>query len=247
MITSAKLIYTRAKMNISTSGVDAQETARASILAANTHEPLPDIVTYLQNRTNLTRKTLVAILIRSGTLELFGKNPQRYMEESAGVIASVMRQMLVDGIRYTRLGDQEYYAQELFDTKELTGYLEHNMISSQKSVYEYVVYDSQNEENFARQFEANEAVKLYAKLPGWFTIPTPLGTYNPDWAVLIDKDGEQKLYFVIETKMSLLADDLRAKENLKIQCGTAHFRDLKTGIAFEKADDFNRFMDEHCS
>ena len=246
MITSAKLIYTRAKMNITTSGVDAQETARASVLAANTHEPLPDIVTYLQNRTNLTRKTLVAILIRSGTLELFGMNPQRYMEESAGIIASVMRQMLVDGIRYTRLGDQEYYAQELFDTKELTGYLEHNMISSQKSVYEYVVYDSQNEENFARQFEANEAVKLYAKLPGWFTIPTPLGTYNPDWAVLINKDGEQKLYFVIETKMSLLADDLRAKENLKIQCGTAHFRDLRTGIAFEKADDFNRFMDEHC-
>ena len=247
LITSAKLIYTRAKMNISTSGVDAQETVRASVMATNTHEPLPDIVTFLQNQTNLTRKTLVDILIRSNTLELFGKNPQRYMEEVAGIITSVMRRMLVDGIKYSRLGDQEYYAQELFDTKELTGYLEHNMISSQKSVYEYVVYDSQNEENFARQFEANEAVKLYTKLPGWFTIPTPLGTYNPDWAVLIDKDGEQKLYFVIETKMSLLADDLRVTENLKIQCGTAHFRDLKTGIAFEKADDFNRFLDEHCS
>ena len=74
----------------------------------------------------------------------------------------------------------------------------------------------------------NEAVKLYVKLPGWFKVPTPLGSYNPDWAVLIEKDDEQRLYFVVETKSSLFSDDLRDKENAKIECGKAHFSALAT-------------------
>ena len=82
--------------------------------------------------------------------------------------------MIVDGIKYTKIGDDEYYAQELFETEELTGYLSKNMIESKKSVYEYVVYDSANEANFATSFENNKNIKLYAKLPNWFTIATPI-------------------------------------------------------------------------
>ena len=74
--------------------------------------------------------------------------------------------------------------------------------------------------------EKNEAIKIYAKLPGWFKVPTPLGTYNPDWAVLIEKDGAERLYFVVETKSSLFAEDLREAESAKIQCGKAHFKAL---------------------
>ena len=77
--------------------------------------------------------------------------------------------------------------------------------------------------------EKNEAVKVYAKLPGWFKVPTPLGTYNPDWAVLVEKDGAERLYFVVETKSSLFTDDLRDKESAKIKCGEAHFEELATG------------------
>ena len=72
-------------------------------------------------------------------------------------------------------------------------------------------------------------MKVYAKLPGWFKVPTPLGTYNPDWAVLIDKDGEERLYFVVETKSSLFTDNLRDLESAKIKCGKAHFEALKNG------------------
>ena len=75
----------------------------------------------------------------------------------------------------------------------------------------------------------NEAVKVYAKLPGWFKVPTPLGTYNPDWAVLIEKDGTERLYFVVETKGSLFTDDLRDVESGKIKCGEAHFQALGVG------------------
>ena len=93
----------------------------------------------------------------------------------------------------------------------------------QESVYEQVVYDSDTERAFADDLEKNNAIKVYAKLPGWFTVPTPLGSYNPDWAILIEKDGEERLYFVVETKSGLFKDDLREKENAKIECGRAHF------------------------
>ena len=75
----------------------------------------------------------------------------------------------------------------------------------------------------------NEAIKVYAKLPGWFRVPTPLGPYNPDWAVLWEKDGAERLYFVVETKSGLFADDLRDKEKAKNECGRAHFKALAVG------------------
>ena len=94
-----------------------------------------------------------------------------------------------------------------------------------------VVRDSQSdtERTFAEQLEKNEAIKVYAKLPGWFSVPTPLGPYNPDWAWLVEKDGTERLYFVVETKSSLFADDLRDNEAAKVACGEAHFKALATG------------------
>jgi type III restriction enzyme len=103
------------------------------------------------------------------------------------------------------------------------------MLNAEKSVYEKVVYDSDTERDFASQLEMNNAIKVYAKLPGWFRVPTPLGTYNPDWAVLVEQDGTERLYFVIETKSSLFTDDQRNKESAKIKCGEAHFIALATG------------------
>ena len=89
------------------------------------------------------------------------------------------------------------------------------------------MYDSVGvEKTFAEQLERNEAVKVYAKLPGWFKVATPLGAYNPDWAILVDAGGQERLYFVVETKGSLFADDLRDVENAKIRCGAAHFQAL---------------------
>src|SRR5690606_12857593 len=113
--------------------------------------------------------------------------------EAAGTINRRKRAALVDGVKYQRLGGQECYAQELFESEELQGYLK-NMLDSQKSVYEQVVFDSAGiERTFAQDLEKNDAVKVYAKLPRWFQVPTPLGPYNPDWAVLVDQDGEERL------------------------------------------------------
>lgn len=243
-VSSAKLIYTKAGLDISAGGVVAEEKDRYSVALDNNQENIPDIIAYLQNETNLTRKTIVEILIRSKTLHLFKKNPQRYMEQVAQIITAKMRQMIVDGIKYTKIGDDEYYAQELFETEELTGYLYKNMIESKKSIYEYVVYDSANEESFAKSFENNRRVKLYAKLPSWFTIPTPLGSYNPDWAVLIDVDGKEKLYFVLETKADTMFDALRPTESAKIICGRKHFEALGNEVIFKDIDNFEEFIEE---
>lgn len=243
-VSSAKLIYTKAGLDISAGGIVAEESDRYAVGLDNVQESLPDIIAYLQNETNLTRKTIVEILLRSKTLHLFKKNPQRYMEQVAQIITAKMRHMIVDGIKYTKIGDDEYYAQELFETEELSGYLYKNMIESRKSVYEYVVYDSANEENFAKSFEQNERVKMYAKLPSWFAIPTPLGSFNPDWAVLIEVDGKDKLYFVLETKGDITSDALRPKESAKIKCGKKHFEALGNEVAFEEIDSFEEFIEE---
>ena len=151
---------------------------------------------------------------------------------------------IVDGIKYERLGEEHYWAQELFEQEELTGYLK-NMLEAQKSAHEYVVYQSGVERSFAESLENNSAVKVYAKLPGWFTVPTPLGNYNPDWAVLVQKDGAERLYFVVETKSSLFTDDLRDREGAKITCGEAHFKALAVGdspATFVKARNIDDLM-----
>ena len=104
-----------------------------------------------------------------------------------------------------------------------------NTMAARKSVYDHVVYDSNNEAAFAESLEQFTAVKVYAKLPRWFQVPTPLGPYNPDWAVLIEDDEGERLYLVVETKGSAFLDDLRHAERGKVECGKAHFEALEVG------------------
>ncbi|PMM83235.1 type III restriction-modification system endonuclease [Vibrio breoganii] len=216
---------------------------------------LPDIVTYLESQTNLTRATIVQILLGLGDkLEAFKKNPQLFVQQCADVIRKQMRLAIVDGISYHRIGDDEFYAQELFQEEELTGYLK-NMVAAEKSVYDYIICDSNTEFEFAERLEKAAEVKLYSKLPAWFKIETPLGNYNPDWAVLIEKEDEQgeQLYFVVETKSSIFSDDLRASEQAKINCGIEHFKalskdqfgnDVENSAKFVKADSFDTFSNQ---
>lgn len=256
-IPSPKIIQTKVDLTIGTGGVETKVVADRAVSTYGSGNFLPDIVAYLQNETNLTRRTIVELL--TGTrqdekgkwipfddygnrLKDFQKNPQVFMENTAKILRSVMKSLIVDGIKYQRLGDSEYYCQELFESEELKGYLESNMLESTKSPYDYVVYDSENERQFAQSFEDNEDVYLYAKLPDWFKISTPLGSYNPDWAVMIDQKGEKKLYFVLETKGNVDADALRKTEKEKIQCGKEHFAALGDKATFMPVDDFTDFI-----
>lgn len=229
-ISKTRLQWRKADLSIGKAGIEAVETSTSAVVVLDEGDiELPDILTDLQDKTQLTRKSLVHILTQSDRLGDFKKNPQEFIDLTADAINRTKRLAIVDGIRYLRIGEDSFYAQELFEQEELTGYLK-NMLEANKSVHEHVVYDSSGvERQFAEQLEKNEAIKVYAKLPGWFKIPTPLGTYNPDWAVLVEVDGQERLYFVVETKASLFGDDLRDKENAKIECGKAHFKALAVG------------------
>jgi type III restriction enzyme len=225
-IAKTRLQWRMADLAIGRSGVEATETSTSAHVTLDEGDiELPDILTDLQDRTHLTRRSIHRILVESGRLDDFKRNPQQFIELAAEIINRAKRMALVDGIKYQRIGVEEFYVQELFETKELSGYLK-SMIDAEKSVHERVIYQSDTERTFAEQLEKNEAIKVYAKLPSWFQVPTPLGPYNPDWAVLVDKDGTERLYFVVETKSSLFTDDLRDKESAKIKCGEAHFAEL---------------------
>jgi type III restriction enzyme len=232
-VSKARVRVRKADLSIGQGGVEAKEHAKDSGTIITIEEGdiiLPDVLTDLQDRTQLTRKSLVRILTECGRLTDFKRNPQAFIEIAGEIINRTKRLAIVDGIKYQRIGDDHYYAQELFAQEELTGYLRNMLKDAQKSVFEHVVYDSGGvERTFAEQLEKNESVKIYAKLPGWFKVPTPLGTYNPDWAVLVEVSGEERLYFVVETKGSLFVDDLRDIEAGKIACGEAHFSALASG------------------
>ncbi|WP_029462240.1 type III restriction-modification system endonuclease [Serpentinimonas barnesii] len=226
-IAKARLQWRKADIAIGKAGVQATEKEGAATVVLDESDiELPDLLTDLQDRTQLTRRSIITILTESGRLDDFKRNPQQFIEQTAEIINRCKRLALVDGIRYQKIGDEHFYAQELFAKDELTGYLRNMLLDTKRSIYEHVIYDSDTERQFAEALETNDGVVLYAKLPSWFKVPTPLGPYNPDWAILFDQDGKQRLYFVVETKSSLFTDDLRSKEDAKIKCGEAHFAAL---------------------
>ena len=226
-ISRTRLQWHVAELAIAKSGVEATRREGSQRVAVDEGDiELPDILTDLQDRTQLTRKSIYRILIGCERLNDFKQNPQQFIALVADCVNRSKQKALVDGIKYQRLGDTEVYAQSLFEEEELTGYLKNMLEETQKSVFEHVVYDSDVERTFAQELEQNDAVRVYAKLPGWFTVPTPLGGYNPDWAVLLNTAEGERLYFVVETKGSLFVDDLRGKEGDKITCGKAHFKAL---------------------
>ncbi|MCU7839418.1 MAG: DEAD/DEAH box helicase family protein [Candidatus Thiodiazotropha sp. (ex Troendleina suluensis)] len=247
-ITKTRAQFRKADIAIGKGGVTADETSASGFTTIHENDiELPDIITDLQDKTQLTRKSIVQILIDSRRLQDFTRNPQQFMDYCSEAINRTKRLALVDGIKYTKVGDEHYYAQELFQQEELKGYLK-NTLETQKSVYTHVVYDSAGiEKTFAEDLEKNDKVKVYAKLPPWFKVPTPLGTYNPDWAVVVEDEGEEKLYFVVETKGSTWWGDLRHAEGAKIKCGEKHFEEVANDVdnpaQYIKATDVEGMMD----
>jgi type III restriction enzyme len=211
---------TTGAVGVTKGGVSATALASATERAGSGPRAVPDVLAYLQNETELTRSTLVRILRESGRLGELFNDPQRFMDAVASILKHELHRLLVDGIKYDRM---------LFKNEELINYL--TALQVHKSVYEYVSYDSEVEREFARQLDDREDIKLFVKLPGWFKIGTPVGEYNPDWAIL--KDDGRAVYMVRETKATRDFMKLRTSEADKVRCGKKHFEAL--GVPFEVA------------
>jgi type III restriction enzyme len=200
--------------------------------------PVPDLLAYLQNETELTRSTLVLVLKESGKLGEFFNNPQRFMDAVATILKNELHRLLVDGIKYEKIpgeGSVAEWEMLLFKDEELINYLK--ALQVEKSVYEYVVYDSEIEREFAKRLNERDDIKLFVKLPNWFLVDTPIGKYNPDWAIL--KQNGEALYLARETKGTRDFLKLRTSESDKVKCGKKHFDAI--GVPFDvvvSADEF---------
>lgn len=194
----------------------------------------PDFVRRLQDATGLLRKTIIEIVSKSSRLKEFYENPEEWIKQVSSILLSVRKENLTDGIKYEKV--DKYYEQDIiFNDEGLYGYKDRNVldVSSDKNIYDHVIYDSEVEREFALDAENDDDVLLYAKLPGKFIIETPIGEYNPDWAVVLNTFEGEKVYFVAETKGTENINDLKGSEKKKILCGRKHFEVIDTGIKYE--------------
>ncbi|MHC2722449.1 type III restriction-modification system endonuclease [Bradyrhizobium diazoefficiens] len=227
-IRAPRVVTTVVKVDISEKGVFAEEQ-----LAYRAHEieaalVLPDILAFLQKETELTRHTLAEILKRSGRLAEFKINPQAFMAAVAKEISRALHDLMLDGIKYEKVAGA-YWEQSRIEQDAEEGIVRYlsnlyTVKNKNKSLFDAVEYESEVEKQFARDLDSNENVKLFVKLPSWFKIDTPIGSYNPDWAFVTER--EEKLYFVRETKSTLDSEERRTKENQKIACGRKHFESI---------------------
>jgi type III restriction enzyme len=197
-----------------------------------TQPAVPDVLAYLQSETELTRSTLARILKGSGRLGDLLINPQRFMDRAASILKFELHRLLVDGIKYEKIsgiGSEAEWQMVLFRNEELVNVL--TALQVKKSVYEYIAYESEVEREFAKKLDQREDVRLFVKLPDWFKIETPVGTYNPDWAIV--KHHDQTVYLVRETKGSKDFLKLRTTEADKVRCGQRHFE--APGVPFAVA------------
>jgi len=184
--------------------------------------PVPDITQYISNHTGLRQQTILKVLVKAEAWEKIRSNPQYMMDKAVEEIKRAMKLMIVDGVKYEKVSDSEYEMQ-IFKDAEIESYVSNLRIVSntEKTLYDHVAFDSDVENSFASELEARDEVEFYIKLPPQFKIETPLGTYNPDWAIVFYND--KRLYLVAETKGTNRLDELSLTEQLKIKMGEKHF------------------------
>lgn len=241
-IPKARIITQTADIQIDNPGVTYIERGIKTAALEDSYSSLPNILAIIGGQTLTKRATVAEILKQSGRLQDFLNNPQMFIENATQIILDVRRTLAIDGISYKKLYGEEYYVQEIFDSAELIANLDRNAVAVDHSVYDYIVYDSTTvEKPFALALDNDPDVKMFFKLPSRFKVDTPIGTYNPDWAVYVEIDGSKKLYFILETKGKTNELDLRGREDLKIRCGKAHFKAIGSSAELYVATKWNDF------
>lgn len=200
-----------------------------------------DVVGELAKQTRLTRATAGAILrkISPKTFALFAQNPEMFLRKAGDLVRREKVALAIESLRYERTGGR--YDVSIFETDRREIALA-DALPTERHVYDYVAVDSAGERTFAERLEAAEEVVVYAKLPRGFTIPTPGGSYNPDWAIALDLKGERQIFFIAETKGSMLSEDLRTAEQQNIDSAEAYFRDVADKLVFAKIDGYDTLM-----
>jgi len=243
VIPPPRIAVTKVQMRAGTE--DTWETLQVStskeVLNLAHRHPLPNLVTLMEDlleRTTLpirlSRRTLLEIYRRTKNRQAALDNPYEFANVAVRIIKNKLPDQLVDGIQYEKTGT--WYELTQFE-KEVESWEEY-LVPANRSIYKHVIIDSDVERRFVEGLEQRGDVRLYVKLPAWFTVPTPIGNYNPDWAIVIEPrdeygqpTGKQLLYLVRETKDTTDLSKLHPDEARKIRCGKRHFKDT-LGVSF---------------
>lgn len=221
-----RIQVTKAGVKVLRGGAKGQELSTRSAELRGSYE-LPDIITELQAATSLTRRTIVDILVGSGRLSEFIGNPNDFISMVKRVLLTELNKIVVSGIQYEKIAGSVYELRELQKdgAEEKERFLDqmYQVQNTQKTDFDYVVFDSDVERQFAEKLDDREDIKMFMKLPAKFKIPTPVGDYNPDWAIVKHEDGKDRVYMIRETKGTTIESLLRPSEAYKIESAKKHF------------------------
>lgn len=213
-----------ARLQYSTEGIEGKLADVGGTGATTSTYPIPDIFSYIQSQVDISRYTTHEIVSKCGRADELLINPQMFLDNVVAAVKRTLNELLVEGIKYEQINGSSY-EMKLFEAQEIEAYLSNlfEVTAEDKTLFNYIEVDSNStpERNFARDCEVDDNIKFFFKLPRGFKIPTPLGSYNPDWAVIFHND--KRIYFVVETKGTLNKQHLREVERLKIECGEKHF------------------------
>lgn len=204
-----------------------------------------DLVGKLVDETGLTRKAVIAILqgIKPFVFDQFKDNPEEFISKAAQLINDQKATAIIEHITYDVLDEQ--YGTDIFTDPTIKGKLGVNAMKAKKHLYDHIVYDSSNERDFATDLDTNTNVAVYVKLPDGFYISTPVGHYNPDWAIAFYEGSVKHIYFVAETKGSMNSMQLRLIEESKIHCAREHFKAISgENVVYDVVDSYTSLMEK---
>lgn len=204
-----------------------------------------DLIGKLVDETGLTRKAIIAILqgIQPYVFNQFKDNPEEFITKAAQLINDQKATAIIEHITYDVLDEQ--YGTDIFTDPTIKGKLGVNAMKAKKHLYDHIVYDSSNERDFATDLDTNTNVAVYVKLPDGFYISTPVGHYNPDWAIAFYEGSVKHIYFVAETKGSMNSMQLRLIEESKIHCAREHFKAISNGnVVYDVVDSYTSLMEK---
>ncbi len=204
-----------------------------------------DLIGKLVDETGLTRKALVAILkgIQPAVFDQFKDNPEEFIVKAATLINEEKATAIIEHITYDVLDD--HYNTDIFTDPTIKGRLGVNAMKAKKHLYDHVVYDSTGEREFAADLDTNTDVAVYVKLPDGFYISTPIGRYNPDWAIAFYEGTVKHIYFVAETKGSMSSMQLRLIERSKIHCAREHFKAISgENVVYDVVDSYQSLLEK---
>lgn len=204
-----------------------------------------DLVGKLVDETGLTRKAIIEILkgIQPSVFDQFKDNPEEFIIKAASLITDEKATAVIEHITYDVL--DEKYGTEIFTEPTIKGKLDVNAMKAKKHLFDHIIYDSTNEKEFATDLDTNNDVAVYVKLPDGFHISTPVGNYNPDWAIAFYEGTVKHIYFVAETKGSMSSMQLRLIEESKIHCAREHFKAISNGnVVYDVVDSYQSLLDK---